>query len=116
MRWRPGATLSWTLDLIAQRRRSLTAPVVVFTYANPVLRIGLDVFAARAAKAGVDGVLVLDLPLEEAEDLRETTTAAGIDPIFLLSPTTSDERIAQGGVSGQRIPVRDLAPWGHRRT
>ena len=95
-----GATLSWTLDLIAQCRRSLTAPVVVFTYANPVLRIGLDVFAARAAKAGVDGVLVLDLPLEEAEDLRETTTAAGIDPIFLLSPTTSDERIARAASLG----------------
>ena len=96
-----GATLSWTLDLIGRLRDSLAAPIVVFTYANPVLRIGLNAFAARAAEAGVDGVLVLDLPIEEAEALRETAVAVGIDPIFLLSPTTTDEHIARAACLGR---------------
>ena len=96
-----GATLSWTLDLIGRLRDSLAAPIVVFTYANPVLRMGLDAFAARAAEAGVDGVLVLDLPIEEAETLRGTVVAVGIDPIFLLSPTTTDERIGRAACLGR---------------
>lgn len=90
---RAGATLARALDLVAGARGDLAAPVVLFTYANPVLRLGVDRFAARAAEAGVDGVLVLDLPIEEAGPLHTTLAAAGLDTIFLLSPTTSDERI-----------------------
>src|SRR6185436_3161414 len=63
------------------------------TYANPVLRMGEAAFVKDAAAAGVDGVLVLDLPVEEAGPFRERLVGASLDPIFLLSPTTTDARI-----------------------
>lgn len=96
-----GATLAGVLDLIESLRGGLGAAVVLFTYANPVLRLGADRFAARAAKAGVDGVLVLDLPLEEADGFRRTVVEAGIDPVFLLSPTTTDDRIRRAAELGR---------------
>src|SRR4029077_11773069 len=67
-----GGSLRATLALIAEVRPAVSAPIVVFTYANPLLRRGLDTFARQAAAAGVDGVLVLDLPIEEAGAFRET--------------------------------------------
>jgi len=79
----------------------VACPLVVFTYANPVYRMGLEAFAARAAEAGVDGVLALDVPMEEAGDLRSALIARDIDPIFLLSPTTSPERMALAGRLGR---------------
>ena len=96
-----GATLSSTLGLIARVRADIRAPVVVFTYANPVLRMGTAAFAGRAASAGVDGVLVLDLPIEEAGPFRQTIVDAGIDPIFLLSPTTTEARLRQAAELGR---------------
>lgn len=96
-----GTTLAGTLDLIEGVRADLGAAIVVFTYANPVLRLGADRFAARAAEAGVDGVLVLDLPIEEADGLRSTIVDAGMDPIFLLSPTTTDDRIRRAAELGR---------------
>ena len=90
-----GGTLSSTLDLIERVRADIRAGVVVFTYVNPILRMGTDAFVSRAAAVGVDGVLVLDLPIEEARLFRQTVMDAGIDPIFLLSPTTTDARIRQ---------------------
>lgn len=91
---RAGTTLAGVLDLVARERAHLRAGLVLFTYANPIVRLGADAFVARAAEAGVDGVLTLDLPLEEAEPLRASLDAAGLDTIFLLSPTTTPERIA----------------------
>ena len=96
-----GGSLRATLDLIEQVRSHVTAPLVLFTYLNPLLRFGLPRFAARAAAAGVDGVLVLDLPVEEAEPLREMLARAGLAMIFLVSPTTSDERLARAAALGQ---------------
>ena len=96
-----GTTLAGALDLIEGVRADLGAAVVVFTYANPVLRLGAERFAARAAAAGVDGVLVLDLPIEEADGLRGTIVDAGMDPIFLLSPTTTDDRIRRAAELGR---------------
>ena len=61
-----GTTLAGVLDLVASVRAEIAAPIVLFTYANPIVRMGLGEFAARAAAAGVDGVLTLDLPIEEA--------------------------------------------------
>src|SRR5437870_5477836 len=61
-----GGSLRTTLTLIEQVRLAVAAPIVVFSYANPILRLGTGEFARRAASAGVDGVLVLDLPIEEA--------------------------------------------------
>jgi tryptophan synthase alpha chain len=96
-----GTTLARTLDLIACTRASIRAPIVLFTYANPVLRMGVPRFIERAAEAGVDGVLTLDLPIEEAGPLDEALTAGGMDTIFLLSPTTTDTRIARAAERGR---------------
>jgi tryptophan synthase alpha chain len=96
-----GATLSSTLDLIERVRAKVEAAMVVFSYANPIVRMGAEVFAKRAAVAGVDGVLVLDLPMEEAGPFRQTVVEAGIDPIFLLSPTTTETRIREAAQLGR---------------
>jgi len=95
-----GTTLRGVLSMIEGVRASIAAPIVVFSYANPLLRLGLDAFARQAAGAGVDGVLALDLPIEEAGDFRETLQLAGLDTIFLLSPTTSDARIRRAAELG----------------
>jgi tryptophan synthase alpha chain len=88
-----GMTLRGTLELVGDFRRSHQTPIVLFTYANPVLRMDASAFAGAAQDAGVDGVLILDYPVEEAEPLRATLLEAGLDPIFLISPTTTDARI-----------------------
>lgn len=95
-----GATLRRTLDLVAEVRPSIRAGIVLFTYANPVMRMGLDDFVHRASAAGVDGVLMLDLPIEEADGLRAALDGTEIDPIFLLSPTTTDARIRRAAALG----------------
>jgi tryptophan synthase alpha chain len=95
-----GGSLRSTLALIEKVRPRLAAPVVVFSYANPLLRMGMEQFARIAEAAGVDGVLALDLPIEEAGGFRETLAAAGLDTIFLLSPTTTDERIQKAAELG----------------
>jgi tryptophan synthase alpha chain len=95
-----GSSLRAALDLISSVRPELTAPVVVFSYANPLVRMGIERFAARAAAAGVDGVLALDLPVEEAGEFREVLASAGLSAIFLLSPTTTDARIRKAAALG----------------
>jgi tryptophan synthase alpha chain len=118
-----GATASGVLDLVGAVRASIKAPIVLFSYANPILRMGVDRFGDRAKAAGVDGVLVLDFPIEEAVEFRESMAARGIDMIFLLSPTTTDARVKQAarlgrgflygisrlGVTGTRDKVADGA-------
>jgi tryptophan synthase alpha chain len=96
-----GATLRTTLDMIEQVRPVISASVVLFSYANPLLRMGMETFAKRAAAAGVDGVLALDLPIEEAGGFRETLASRGLDTIFLLSPTTTDVRLQQAAALGR---------------
>src|SRR4051812_30285985 len=96
-----GATASKVLDMVAGVRATVRAPIVVFSYANPIFRLGLETFADRARDAGVDGVLILDLPIEEAEQCRNAMAARGVDMIFLLSPTTTDGRIQQAGKLGR---------------
>jgi len=96
-----GGTLASTLDLVGGIRRSIRAPLVLFSYYNPLLAMGERRFCERAAAAGVDGVLVLDLPIEEAETFRTMAAAVGIDLIFLLSPTTSDRRIEAAAALGR---------------
>jgi tryptophan synthase alpha chain len=95
-----GATLDKVLTLVADVRPQLEVPLVLFTYANPVARMGFEEFARRAAASGVDGVLTLDLPVEEAGEFRELLGNQGLDTIFLLSPTTTDERIRRAGKLG----------------
>jgi len=79
----------------AFRATDLTTPVVLMGYANPIERMGVDAFAKAASEAGVDGVLVVDYPPEECEAFAKIMRAAGIDPIFLLAPTSTEARIAQ---------------------
>jgi tryptophan synthase alpha chain len=95
-----GMTLRGTLDLVARVRRTIETPIVLFTYANPVLRMDPETFASNARASGVDGVLILDYPVEEAEPLRGPLVSAGLDPIFLVSPTTTDERIRRSSALG----------------
>lgn len=95
-----GTTLSGVLDMVARIRGDLRAAIVLFSYANPVLRMGAEQFADRARDAGVDGVLVLDLPIEEAGDFRALLASRGVDTILLLSPTTSDDRLRKAADLG----------------
>ncbi|CAN5719431.1 tryptophan synthase subunit alpha [soil metagenome] len=74
-----------------------TTPVVLMGYANPIERMGQNVFIAQAAEAGVDGVLVVDYPPEECEEFASNMHQHGMDTIFLLAPTSTDERIEQVG-------------------
>jgi len=77
------------------RTTDSTTPVVLMGYANPIERMGVEAFAKAASEAGIDGVLVVDYPPEECEAFANTMRAAGIDPIFLLAPTSTEARIAQ---------------------
>ena len=96
-----GATASSVLELVKRVRSTIQAPIVLFTYANPVLRMGVDTFGDRARDAGVDGVLVLDLPIEEAGGFRDVMATRDIDMIFLLSPTTADARLRAAAQLGR---------------
>jgi tryptophan synthase alpha chain len=95
-----GTTLVNVLDLVKRVRATLQTPIVIFSYANPILRLGAERFADRARDAGVDGVLVLDLPIEEAAEFRALLASRQIDTILLLSPTTTDERLRKAASLG----------------
>jgi len=90
---RAGATLPKLLELMTRLKGKLHTPVVAMGYLNPLLAMGLDVFAAAAADAGLSGAIVPDLPLEEAEPLRTALGAHGLDLIPLVAPTTGSERM-----------------------
>lgn len=90
-----GMTLRKVLQLVATFRTvDDKTPVVLMGYANPIEAMGLERFAEKAAQSGVDGVLVVDYPPEEAESFGAAMKAHGLDPIFLIAPTSSPERIA----------------------
>lgn len=91
-----GASLKSTLDIVAQfRQTDSNTPVVLMGYANPVERMGYEKFAEEAVKAGVDGLLTVDLPPEESEALTGILHQANIETISLIAPTTTDDRIAK---------------------
>ncbi|MCA1652454.1 MAG: tryptophan synthase subunit alpha [Acidobacteria bacterium] len=96
-----GMTLRGALRLVRIVREAVETPIVLFTYANPVVRMDPVAFAEEAAEAGVDGVLILDYPVEEAQALRGPLIDEGLDPIFLISPTTTDERIKRSAELGR---------------
>ena len=87
-----GATLPAILSMVADLRKTTQIPVILFGYYNPIFRYGADRFCADAARAGIDGLLVVDLPPEEAAELARPARAAGLDIISLLAPTTPLER------------------------
>lgn len=116
-----GTSLPRVLEIVAAVRGDVDAPLVLLTYYNPVLAFGLEAFAAAAAKVGVDGVIVADLPVEEAEALDAATAAMGVDLVQLVAPTSTGARmrriarqsrgfiylVSLTGVTGER---RELPP------
>ena len=125
-----GASLAGVLDLVRRLRKTSQVPLVLFSYFNPIVQMGLKKFAAAAAEAGADGVLVTDLTPEESEDYRQIVHEHQLDTIFLAAPTSSDERlqiiakcstgflylISRTGVTGVKDSLPDDLPALLRRT
>jgi tryptophan synthase alpha chain len=131
---RSGTTLRKILEQFPSWRQSVRAPIILFSYFNPLLQYGLEKFAGRAAQAGVDGALAVDLSPEEAENYVQVMRAQNLDTVFLASPTSTDARleraahlskgffylISRTGVTGERSEmasgVRPLAERARRLT
>jgi tryptophan synthase alpha chain len=92
---RSGTTLAGVLELVRHLRTRTNVPLVLFSYFNPLLQMGLEKFAKAAASANADGVLATDLTPEEAGEYRVALRGQGLDTIFLAAPTSTDERIAR---------------------
>jgi tryptophan synthase alpha chain len=90
-----GTTLVGVLDLVRRIRQSSQVPLVLFSYYNPILQMGLEKFASAAANVGADGVLATDLTPEESEEYRHILQHHHLDTIFLGAPTSTDERLAK---------------------
>jgi len=124
-----GASLAGVLELVRRIRQTSQVPLVLFTYFNPILQMGLEKFAAAATQAGADGVLVTDLTPEESEDYRRIIHTQNLDTIFLAAPTSDDERlrkisacssgflylISRTGVTGAKDSLPDDLPGLLRR-
>ena len=95
---RSGTTLAGILDLVARLRgRGCGVPLVLMGYLNPIVRMGVDAFVARSARAGVDGFIVPDLPLEESGALGDAASAKGLSLVLLAAPTTPPDRLRSIG-------------------
>ncbi|MGO8813503.1 MAG: tryptophan synthase subunit alpha [Terriglobia bacterium] len=90
---RSGTTLRNILERLPLWRKTVRAPIILFSYFNPLLQYGLEKFAARAAEVGVDGALVVDLSADEADSYVQAMRAKNLDTIFLASPTSTDARL-----------------------
>jgi len=118
---RAGATLATVLDIAAQIRKQSEIPLLLFTYMNPVLRYGLEALAKAAVLNGIDGCLLTDLSVEEADPYIDVMRRAGLDTVFLAAPTSSRRRlqlvakystgfiylVSRTGVTGERASVSD---------
>ncbi len=116
-----GTSLAGVLDLVRGfRERDAGTAVVLMGYLNPIEAMGLARFADRAAEAGVDGVIVVDMPPEEGEPLLSALRERGIDPVFLLSPTTSTERMRRIASEGAGflyyVSLKGITGAGHLDT
>lgn len=89
---RSGTSLRRILDLVRSLRQQTAIPLVLMTYYNSVYTLGEDAFCQAAASVGVDGVIIPDMPPEEAEPLCDAAAGHGLTPIFLLAPTSTDDR------------------------
>lgn len=88
-----GATLSGVLELVRDIRKKSRIPIILFGYYNPIFVYGIERFAEDAKRAGADGILVVDLPPEEAHELKKAADSCSLDLIFLLTPTSDDNRM-----------------------
>ncbi|MBO9999742.1 MAG: tryptophan synthase subunit alpha [Cyanobacteria bacterium SID2] len=116
-----GVRLDNVLEMVSRVSSEIAAPIVLFTYYNPILHRGIDTFLQQIAAAGVKGLVIPDLPLEEARDLIDRSQQMGIEVVLLVAPTSPQERItsiakqSQGfiylvsvtGVTGMRAQVSD---------
>jgi len=126
---RSGTTLAGVIELVRRLRAHTDVPLVLFSYFNPILQMGIAKFAEAASAAGADGVLATDLTPEEAVDYRATLHAHGLDTIFLAAPTSTDVRLAliaefssgflylisRTGVTGERAALPEDLPALARR-
>ena len=96
-----GTTLPAILDLVAELRHRTDIPLILFTYLNPIFRILQTDFFQKAQQAGIDGLLVVDCPLEEMTPLLQPCAQHGLAPIFVATPTTPEQRIQQLDQLGQ---------------
>ena len=90
---RNGVGVEEILQTVSQAREDTDVPIVLFSYYNPLLQFGLEKLAQQAADAGADGVLVTDVPPEEAEQFQNCLSAQGLDMIYLVAPTSTDARL-----------------------
>ena len=90
---RAGMTVARLLDIVCEIRRTSGIPLLLFSYLNPLLQYGFAKLAQDAAKAGVDGALLTDLPIEEAPAYAPTLRAQGLDTVFLAAPTSNNARL-----------------------
>jgi tryptophan synthase alpha chain len=125
-----GTTLAGVIELVRRIRQTSQVPLVLFSYFNPILQMGLEKFAATAAEAGADGVLATDLTPEESDDYHRILQSHRLDTIFLAAPTSTDERlkkiaacssgflylISRTGVTGAKDALPDDLPALLRRT
>lgn len=95
-----GTTLRAILEMVRTVRSAVSVPIILMGYSNPIYRYGWEQFATDAAAAGVDGLLLVDLPPEEAGELLPVLRRTGLDMIFLLTPTSGADRIARVARSG----------------
>jgi tryptophan synthase alpha chain len=126
---RAGTTLSGVLSLVKSLREKTQVPLVLFSYFNPVLQMGLEKFSEKASEAGADGVLITDVTPDEGAEYREAMSSRGLDAIFLAAPTSTDERlkliaqasrgflylISRTGVTGAKDQLADELPALARR-
>ena len=112
---RGGTTLTGVLSLVKSLRAKTDVPLVLFSYYNPVLQMGLEKFGDAAKEAGADGVLITDVTPEEGVEYRAAMSSRGMDTIFLAAPTSTDERLAliAKSSSGLSRNIQDLRnqPW-----
>ena len=120
---RNGVSLEQVLNLATEIRRGSDAGLIVFSYFNPILRFGLEKFASKAAESGIDGALVTDLPIEEADEYLRHMRKRNLATVFLAAPTSTDERlkriatastgfvyaVSRTGVTGARKELTDDA-------
>ncbi len=116
-----GMSLKKVLAIVAEfRQTNTTTPIVLMGYANPIEAMGRDVFVTAAAEAGVDGVLVVDYPPEEADDFAAMLGKRDLAPIFLLAPTSTSERITAVGRLARGyvyyVSLRGVTGAGHLDT
>jgi len=125
-----GMTPRKVLQIVRDIKSKLNVPIVILSYYNPIFKMGLERFFESASSCGVDGIIVPDLPVEEALDYKKTAEAYEIDTIFLASPSTSNERLKKileytsgflylvslFGVTGARERIQELTIRLIRRT